>query len=100
MMMRKTKEQLNEEMLRVYTPMVNDICDRKNVTQYELEHFLDYLLSACFSDGMTALFKKVCRRFYSEYPEIIEDYVLFYREMYEETNEKSFVKRCSKEDIE
>lgn len=79
-------QQLNEEMLRVYTPMVNDICDRKNVTQYELEHFLDYLLSACFSDEMTALFKKVCRRFYSEYPEIIEDYVLFYREMYKEKN--------------
>ena len=79
-------QQLNKEMLKVYTPLVNDICDGKNVTQNELEHFLDYLLSACFSDEMTALFKKVCGRFYSEYPEIIEDYVLFYREMYEETN--------------
>lgn len=79
-------QQLNEEMVRVYTPMVNDTCDRENVTEYELEHFLDYLLSACLSDEMAVLFKTVCRRFCSEYPEIIEDYVLFFREMYEETN--------------
>jgi len=79
-------QQLNEDMVRVYTPMVNDICDRENVTEYELEHFLDYLLLACLSDEMTVLFKTVCRKFYSEYPEIIEDYVLFFREMYEETN--------------
>lgn len=67
-------QQINEEMLRTYTPKVKDMCDRKNVTQSELEHFLDYLVSACISNDMLLLFKKVCRRFYKEYPETITAY--------------------------
>lgn len=63
---------------------VQNICNRQSITQYELEHFLDYLVSACISDDMLFLFKKVCRRFYKEYPETIAEYIMFYKEMYED----------------
>ena len=66
---------LNEQALAVYTPMVEDICSRKSVSVKELEHLLDWLVSICISDDMTELFKRVCRHFYYQYPEVITDYV-------------------------
>lgn len=36
------------------------------------------------SDKILDLFKQVGRRFYNQYPEIITDYVMFYKEMYGE----------------
>lgn len=37
-----------------------------------------------YFDEILGLFKQVCRNFYNQYPEIITDYVMFYKEMYEE----------------
>lgn len=78
-------QQLDDDLLQFYTPAVQDICNRENITESELEHFLDYLVSACISNDMLLLFKKVCRRFYKEYPETITAYIMFYKEMYETT---------------
>ena len=75
---------LNEQALVVYTPMVEDICSRKSVSAKELENVLDWLVSICISDDMTGLFKRVCRHFYYQYPELITDYVYLYKEMYED----------------
>ena len=76
-------QQLNDDLLQLYTPTVKDICNRVEITESELEHFLDYLVSACISNDMLLLLKKVCRRFYQEYPEIIAEYIMIYKEMYE-----------------
>lgn len=80
----KAIQQLNDDLLQFYTPAVQDICSRENITESELEHFLDYLVSACINDDMLFLFKKVCRRFHKEYPETIAEYIMFYKEMYED----------------
>lgn len=45
------------------------------------------VVSMCLSDEMLSLFKQVCRKFYNQYPEIITDYVMFYKEMYEGEND-------------
>lgn len=37
-----------------------------------------------YFDEILGLFKQVSRNFYNQYPEIITDYVMFYKEMYEE----------------
>lgn len=37
-----------------------------------------------YFDEILGLFKQVCWNFYNQYPEIITDYVMFYKEMYEE----------------
>lgn len=68
----------------VYKPIADDICSERTVKEKELENVLDGLLSVCISDQMLSLFKQVCRKFYHQYPEIITDYVMFYKEMYEE----------------
>ena len=76
----KTISELNTQAIAAYTPMVEDICTRKNVSKNELESLLDWLVSACISEDMIALFKRVCRHFYNQYPQLIVDYILFYRE--------------------
>lgn len=63
---------------------MDEICSGRKVESKELENVLDGLVSMCMSDEMLSLFKRVCRRFYNQYPEIITDCVLLYKEMYEE----------------
>lgn len=75
---------INRRALLQYKPIVEEICSGRTVEEKELEKVLDGLLSVCISDEMLSLFKRVCRKFYYQYPEIIADYVMFYKEMYEE----------------
>lgn len=75
---------LNAQAYAIYEPMVADICTREFVGEKEIEYLLDGLLSAYTSGDMTELFKKVCRKFYNQYPEMITDYIMFYKEMYDE----------------
>lgn len=79
----QTLKSLNAQAYAVYEPMVADICTREFVGENEIEHLLDRLVSVCTSDDMTELFKKICRKFYNQYPEMIMDYILFYKEMYD-----------------
>ena len=72
--------------------MVEDICSRKSVSAKELENLLDWLVSICISDDMTGLFKRVCRHFYYQYPELITDYVYLYKEMYEDDEDRNVIK--------
>ena len=78
---------LNRQAFLVYKPIVENICSGRNVEGKELENVLDGLVSMCLSDEMLSLFKQVCRKFYNQYPEIITDYVMFYKEMYEGEND-------------
>lgn len=78
---------ISESAFSIYKPIVDDICSRKTVSERELEKVLDELLSLCISDKMLDLFKQVGKKFYAQYPEIITDYVMFYKEMYGEEEE-------------
>lgn len=78
---------ISESAYSIYKPIVDDICSRETVSERELEKVLDELLSLCISDKMLDLFKQVGRKFYDQYPEVITDYVMFYKEMYGEEEE-------------
>lgn len=78
---------VNKQALSVYKPLVDEVCSGRIVEEKELENILDGLVSMCISDEMVNLYKRVCKKFYNQYPEIIADYVMFYKEMYEEPEE-------------
>ena len=63
-----------------YKPLVDRIIAEK-ASEKEVEHLLDYMLD---DDRMQNLFKKVCRRYYSLYPEMIASEILAYKEWYED----------------
>lgn len=74
---------INKQAVLVYTPIVEDVCSRSDISKEELELLLDYMVSICVSDEMTELFRKVCRKFYYQYPDTIAEHILFYREMFD-----------------
>jgi len=42
----KLISQMNEKLLQVYAPAVDEICSRSDISQHELEHLLEDLFSA------------------------------------------------------
>ena len=76
-------QDISELSYNYYKPLVDSIIVEK-ASKKEVEHLLDYMLDVCHDDRMLNLFKKVCRRYYSLYPEMIASEILAYKEWYEE----------------
>ena len=65
---------LHDEALMLYTPLVNDMCTRK-ASEDELEELLSSMLGFVTDERILALFKKVCRRYFYTYPNVVGFYV-------------------------
>ena len=76
-------QDISELLYNYYKPLVDSIIVEK-ASEKEVEHLLDYMLDVCHDDRMLNLFKKVCRRYYSLYPEMITSEILAYKEWYED----------------
>ena len=66
-----------------YKSLVDSIVMR-NASEDEVEHLLDYMLDVCLDDKMLRLFKRVCRRYYKQYPEMIASEIYTYKELYDD----------------
>ena len=73
---------LHNEAVATYTPLVNDICNRK-ATEYEVDYLLTYLIDFVNEKRMLKLFKKVCRAYLDTYPDIIGYYIIEYYKNYD-----------------
>ena len=75
---------LQELGVTQYTPIVESIVAIRSRDVRHIEHTLDGILDfACHPDGL-ALFKSLCRYYYTIDPAATADYVHYYREMWEE----------------
>lgn len=77
-------QQLYEQAFMFYSPIVEELCNRNDVSQKELEYELDSMLSFCQSEDILNLFKMLCRKFYKQYPETVASYIMTYKELYDE----------------
>ena len=75
--------QLRKEAYDIYLPLVNDVC-RREVSEKELSHLLDYLLDFACDEKILVLYKRVCRRYLYMYPNCIKFYIEEYRAMWED----------------
>ena len=66
-----------------YKPIVDKIVI-ENTSEREVEYLLDYMLGVCYDDRLLELFKRVCRRYYKLYPEMIASEIFSYKELYED----------------
>ncbi len=80
---------LYQEAYDVYLPLVEDVC-RREVSEDELSHLLDYLLDFACDEKILGLYKKVCRRYLYVYPRCIKFYIEAYREMWEDSYSTEF----------
>lgn len=67
-----------------YTDIVNDILDEKITDEQEIACILDGMLDFCQFNEMLLLFKQVCRGLYLKHPGLVYNYILYYREMWDE----------------
>lgn len=67
-----------------YFPIVEELCNRNDVSQKELEYELESMLSFYHSEEILNLFKMLCRKFYKQYSETVVSYIITYKELYDE----------------
>ncbi len=80
----ESMQQLYEQAFMFYSPIVEELCNRNDVSKKELEYELDDMLSFCQSDDILSLFKRLCRKFYKQYPETVVSYIMIYKKLYDE----------------
>nr|ART37329.1 E285 [uncultured bacterium] len=75
---------LHQQMVLAYTPIVQDIIQSGSQDVQEIEHTLDHLLTCAGHPQGLLLFKSLCRHYYGIDPAAAAQHVHFYREWYED----------------
>ena len=70
-MLAETLAGIQERAVIEYTPLVNDICNRK-ATKDEVDILLTWMFDFVGIEKMLVLFKKVCRTYLYTYPEVVD----------------------------
>ena len=73
----KSLARIYDDAVVRYTPIVNDICNRK-ASEDEVDNLLTWMLDFVRDERMLNLFKKVCRAYIYIYPEVVGFYVMHY----------------------
>ena len=74
---------LNQQALREYTPIVEDILRFRSRDVRHIEHTLDGLLDFCHHEPILQLYKKLCRHYFYIDPVATAFYVNSYHEMWD-----------------
>jgi hypothetical protein len=75
-------QSLNQQAVRAYTPIVEDILRSESRDIRHIEHTLDGLLDFCGYEPALVLYKKLCRHYFDIDPAATADYIRIYREMW------------------
>ena len=71
-----------DDAVIAYTPLVNDICNRK-ASEKDVSWLLSWLLDYAGDKRMLNLSKQVCRAYWQIYPSIVAEYIMDYRKEYD-----------------
>lgn len=78
---------LREQGIAALAPVVQELVRSGSRDEQRIEHTLDQVLDlACLPDGL-ALFKTLCRHYWTLDPQATADYVHAYREMWDDEAE-------------
>ena len=78
---------IHRQRVALLSPIAQALIDTRSRNVKEIEHTLDHLLDcACIPEGL-AIFKALCRYYYTINPAATASYVLAYREMWDSETE-------------
>ncbi len=77
-------EKINKVAVAQYTPIVDEIIKHKERDVNKICFTLDYLLDYAGSEKGLLLFKRLCAYLYTLDPQATAEYILMYRERYED----------------
>jgi len=66
-----------------YGSIVDDILNKEITDKQEIARVMDGMLDFCQFDDMLLLFKRLCRELYPQHPQLVQDYISYYREMWD-----------------
>jgi len=75
---------LSKVAVAQYRSVVDDILIEKITNEQVIERVMDGMLDFCQFDEMLLLFKRLCRGLYLQHPQLVQDYISYYREMWDE----------------
>ncbi len=79
---------LQRQMVAAYAPSTTDIIRTRCRDNRHIEQTLDHLLDcACIPEGL-ALFKSLCRYYYTLNPAVTSEYIGCYREMWDSESDQ------------
>jgi len=67
-----------------YRSVVDNILNEKITDEHEIARVMDGMLDFCHFDEMLLLFKRLCRGLYPRHPQLVQDYISYYWEMWDE----------------
>lgn len=76
-------ESLNQQAVREYTPVIENILRTRSHDTKHIQHTLDGLLGFCSYEPALALFKQLCRHYWTMDPVATASYINAYREMWD-----------------
>jgi hypothetical protein len=79
---------LQTQAVAAYTPEVNFLIESKCKDCNKIELTLDYLLDFAGDERILALYRKLCRYYYGINPQATANYIQFYKELYDEDEER------------
>jgi hypothetical protein len=77
---------LQQQVLREYTPIVQNIIESHCRDVQKIEHTLDFVLDCAGQPEGLLLYKSLCRYYYGIDPHAAASYVYAYRDWYEPDN--------------
>ena len=66
-----------------YKNLVNLVLQDAITDVGKIEHIMDGLLDYCADERFVEMYKKICRHIYDEHPQLVNEHVEIFRELYD-----------------
>ena len=79
-------EEQKKQIYVHYQDLVSAVLTNQIVSEREIEAIMDGFLAFCDDEKFLALYKKLCRHVYYQYPQLVGEHVNLFRLQFEENN--------------
>ena len=76
-------QRLAKQASQQYSLEVDAVIRERSMNPERIEHLLDGMLDFCFDEGMLAIYKKLCRYYFSIAPDATVSYIYAYRDLWD-----------------
>lgn len=76
-------QELSKVAMLQYSGIVDDILNKKITDEQEIARIMEGMLDFGQFDEMLLLFKQLCRELYPQHPQLVQDYISYYRETWD-----------------
>ena len=76
-------QRLANQASQQYSLEVDAVIRERSRNPERIEHLLDCMLDFCFDEGMLAIYKKLCRYYFSIAPDATVSYIDAYRDLWD-----------------